>query len=300
MKNLTHCSIIALLLLFNCKPNNDSENKSEGIKRSLNESLAFPENEMRFLFETKEIVFPEYLSTAVKSEKFSLINTAKLGAFYMNANNSFRNISKVSWGGTFDANAFKLNAPNNAVRLWYCYNPKNKKYPKFFLALEQIEITGDTAKYPESSPAIGNKLIIPEVFPYPTSASTTSIDIQKFIESHDTDVAGKMQLSAAEVLEYSENFRDLISIISPADIGPYCKYMVAIFVSGDPYNEFMAREGGLTFVRYYMGLSYDPTHEPNYLRPVLAGVSADGTTVTGNRTDPEPFLQKSVPPPPYQ
>jgi hypothetical protein len=258
------------------------------------------ENVMRFKTESAVISFPSSLSTAVQSEPFHINNTAKLAAFYMNSNNSFRNVAKkYSWGGTFDANIFKLTNPNNAIRLWYCYNSDNNKYPKFFLALEQIEATNDTDKKPEAAPEISkDSLFVPKVFVYPDEI-TTSDAIRNFIEKHDTDEPGNLKISREDVLRYSDNFRDFLSIISPSDIGPYCKYVVAIFREGDYFREFLNRENGLTFVRYYMGLSYDPSHEPNYLRPVLAGVRSDGTTLLDlvTRTNGT-FLQKSVPPPP--
>ncbi|MCB0488196.1 MAG: hypothetical protein R2820_13930 [Cyclobacteriaceae bacterium] len=260
---------------------------------------AQPKDEIKLLPEAKRPKMAPDLVEALSTEPFTLKNTAKLASYLMNENHSFQNIVRVyAFGGVYEADYFQINSPNNAIRFWYCYNPTNSDYPTFFLALEQINADDSTEKDPENSPAIGDTLMVPTVFTY-NKTSTHYTEIQNFIQE-DTSVGKAKKISRQDVLDFAENFRSLLSIISPNGIGPYSKYMVSIFEKNPSYDEFLNRNGGLTHIRYYLGLSHDIDHEPNWLRPVLAGVDAQRRTVY-NRANLNvgTFLQKSFPPPPY-
>jgi hypothetical protein len=236
-----------------------------------------------------------------KGDPFHISSAAKLGSFLLNRNSGLRNIAKeYSYGGVFDAALFNLDGVNkNAIRFWYCYNPHDDDFPVFFLAAEQIKYDFTAQKpNPEDETLMNAELTVPETFTYAPDNSRRAT-VQQFLLDHETKQANTLSIEKAKVLEYSENFMSLVSIISPADDELFCQYRVAIFEKNKPYDDFMGRQPKL--IRYYMGLGMDEIHEPNYLRPILAGVKPDGTTLreTGDATIGA-FLQKSVPPPPFQ
>lgn len=201
-----------------------------------------------------------------------------------------------TFGGFFPADVFKIRPGNIGVLLWYCYNPESgdNGFPELFFAVEQVQIYDDSL---HTLPVPGDSIVIPERFTY----SQTTNDFNKikgFVIGHVTKTSLRSQpISAANVRKFSKNFLSLISIISGDTT--LCKYPFALFKNNSSYDHFM-KKAGLSYVRYYLGMSLDAKHKPNYLRPILAGADASGGTIlnlTKSRAE-DPFLQKSVPPPP--
>lgn len=232
-----------------------------------------------------------------KSDPFSVKSTADIMSTLLLSSPSLNNLARSKGiGGVFEKEYLEIKNGMAGIRLWYCYNSIDRMYPEFFLALEQIK-TFD-GQNPEDNP--GDTLMVPYTFLY-TEKDEGPNATYNFIVNHKTTSVKNTKIDKVRVLQFSRAFKSLMSIISPNPFDQYCKYPVAFFENTDAYKDFMNNDS--KFVRYYLGLSFDPDHKPNYFRPVLVGVEDSGLTrvsSTNRNKDDEPFIQKSVPPPPHQ
>jgi hypothetical protein len=239
----------------------------------------------------------------MKSDPISIESTIEMSSLLLEEQPALSNIARyIAFGGVFNASVFNMQQNMFGVRMWYCYNPNNnnKLFPEFFLALEHI----DKETYDENNPeklSLNPTFIVPETFKY-DKIDYEEKTIEEFIMTHGaiTTNPSPPPISQTEITEFSNNFKSLMSIISPRASKPYCKYPVAIFEYTLAYKNFLAAPQPM-WVRYYMGLARDPSHKPNYMRPILAGVDEFGKPILRVVLDTdESFLQKSVPPPPHQ
>lgn len=232
----------------------------------------------------------------IKSDPTSLRHASEMTSNLLTEDFRLERIAREkSLGGYFPAKAFELAHGKSGVLLWHCYNPqKEGGFPELFLAAEQVK-TYNTAA-PPTAPENSSLTVPLRTFVYRERTNAPGV-IADYITKHSTadQVAIAQPITKADVIKYSNNFMELMRWISPNVSNLYCKYPHAYFIGNASYTDFMNRKP--VYVRYYMGLMIDDTHYPNYMRPILAAVKADGTTITNN-TVSEPFLQKSWPPPP--
>jgi hypothetical protein len=238
-----------------------------------------------------------------KTDPISIAKTSKLISYFLKGDPRLERIARQKeLGGYFYAREFTLPAGANmhaGVVLWHCYNPQvEKPFPEFFLAVEQV--TAYDSIHPPQEPQ-KNVLTIPiRTFVY-RERDNEERTIMDYIDRHitaDASLPAPITIGKEEVKKYATNFSELMRWIEPYPNNPYCKYPHAFFRNNSSYKNFMRRSPA--YVRYYLGLAYDDDHYPNYLRPILAPVNASGGTIMEKRSAAdEPFIQKSVPPPPY-
>lgn len=233
----------------------------------------------------------------------SLQNTAEMVASMLKQK-ALGNIAKnASLGGYFMSDVFRVQPPNRGVLLWHCYNPRGENsLPKFFVAVEQV--TGyDSIKKPPTEPAAMDLAVPLGTYKY-TPSDNSQLAVLNSIRAQRTKPSAPGPsttfISRVLVKRYNLKFDSLMLSIKKETDSLYCKYPHAFFIDNTAYENFLRRNP--TYVRYYFGVSWDKKHEPNYLRPILGGANADGYTIQKKSliVNDEPFIQKSVPPPPIE
>jgi hypothetical protein len=249
--------------------------------------------------------FSDHARKAFVSDPFTLKASGEAGTYFLKQHYPLQIIARrVAFGGTFGADNFAVPmspADTSAgVKLWYCYNPSDKDYPKLFLALERI------ANYNENDPLESPKTpcIVPSTFKYDEKGEDPE-DVKKYMKKQQNQTRSpKYTIEPSKVIEFSNNFKSLISIISPDDpihgIDSLCQYPIAVFKYKPAYETFMSKKPDS--VRYFFGLAKVRQHKPNYIRTILVGMDKNGI-INDQPENQETYgilLQKSVPPPPIQ
>lgn len=205
---------------------------------------------------------------------------------------------RQSVAGYFRAVDLRITGNNRGIILWPCYNPGAENgNPVFFLAAEQVE------KYDSINPVTnkpGDATILPrEVLKY-TWQDIDHVKTESEIRQKKSVTPNSyyLPIKGVKVAEYVKNFEKLMIDFSPNPRASICKYGQYFFLNNSTYSRFMNRTG-LEYIYYYMGLAWDDDHKPNYYRPILMGVMADGSIMDVDaKASDQPLLQKSIPPPP--
>jgi hypothetical protein len=235
-----------------------------------------------------------------KTDPISIAQTSKMISYLLKEDFRLERIAREkSLGGYFLASEFTISGDNIGVVLWHCYNPQRENsLPEFFLAVEQVKEYDSIT--PQQEPQNSTLTIPHHTFNF-RERDNEENTILNYIDGHvtaDESIPASKPIGKAEVKKYARNFQELMIWIGPHQGNLYCKHPHAFFRNNQAYRNFMKRDP--FYVRYYMGLAFDDDHHPNYLRPVLAPVNEDGETIMEKRfTADEPFVQKSVPPPPF-
>lgn len=237
-----------------------------------------------------------------------LIPLVKLGADMVSkylaiSQDRVRGINIGSFAGLFDAAHFRNDISANYVRLWYCLNYDDNRYPEFFLALETLHSLDPDL--PEDVTNMANDLILPVVVPY-LGASDRYDDVVEYLKGDlfSNYVNQKQEkIEQGLVLKFASNFRNQIrkhasNELNPKD--PYAKFVVSIFATNDDFHEFIRQTPEK--VAYILSYSRDYYHYPNFLRPILAAVDSLGRIIPNNPSKSGSgsysLLQRSTPPPP--
>lgn len=239
----------------------------------------------------------------IKSDPIDIRTSAELAFYYLNLPIRKGGVSPIDFfGGVFRVSDFEL-TDHAGIRLWYCLQNEDSKYPKFFLALEKLN-TYDK-EFPEDVSNMVGRLNVPKPIKY-KGKSPKKEDICDHLKSNlFNNVNGRFKtIRKIKVLEYSSNFRNFIRQNStdennPSD--PYSKYVVAFFEKNEFYDRFMARNPNS--VGYFIGYANIREFFPNFHRPILAGIDKDGKIILPPGTEQESksegtLLQHSWPPPP--
>lgn len=210
---------------------------------------------------------------------------------YLN-NSNLMKVTENVLGGTFPKDSiYKSGDGRVGVRLWYCYNETDNRYPKIFLASERLPSYSfpseqDTPYYP-----ILAAMDAASSFSYKPTGQLAKGDGYRYI-SNTSQTAGKMVgISKMDVIDFSQAFKNKIANV---------KYPFAFFFY-DNTNHFgkLLSQPRADLVRYYF--SFDDLMKVNKIRVLLVAARSDGTNIADSnpsRTDPPILLQKSVPPPP--
>ncbi|MCF1752092.1 hypothetical protein [Mariniradius sediminis] len=226
-----------------------------------------------------------------------------VGKYLAISQDRVRGINIGSFAGLFDAAHFRNDISANYVRLWYCLNYDDNRYPEFFLALETLHSLDPDL--PEDVTNMANDLILPVVVPYlgENDQYDTVVEYLKgdLFSKYIDEKEGKIEQGL--VLKFASNFRNQIrkhasNELNPKD--PYAKFVVSIFATNYEFHEFMNQMPEK--VAYLLGYSRDYEHYPNFLRPILAAVDRSGkiipNTMSESGGESYSLLQKSTPPPP--
>lgn len=212
-----------------------------------------------------------------------------------------RMAKRLSLGGYFYANQFKITGNNEAIILWNCYNPDRENgYPALFVAVEEVAKYDSGARPPEG-PAASILYTPVETFPFVgiSNDSDAALTFMR-IPAKPGDPAPPEKTISKELAEkYIANFKAMMATLEVVTGAKYSAHPLAAFGNNDYYKNFEGRPH--KFVRYYFALYYDTRHQPNFLRPVLGLAGEDGILIESNdiRGDGA-MLQKSWPPPPNQ
>jgi hypothetical protein len=240
--------------------------------------------------------------TVFKSDPISLKSTAQLVANLLKQDVLEKVARKSSLGGYFLVDVFRVELPQRGVVLWHCYNPTQEhSLPQLFVAVEQV-IAYDSVN-PPTVPAATTLAVPLETYKYPHSSNSQSAVLVSIQTQKTKPTAPKpttTYISRDLVEKYNEKFNELMQSVEILTDSLYCKYSHAFFLDNKAYKNFIARDP--VYVRYYFGVAWDTAHKPNYFRPILAGADGQGSTIhkKGPVNNDDPFLQKSVPPPPEQ
>lgn len=243
---------------------------------------------------------------AIKSRTFGLNNAVEFAHNYLGIPQNNRPYShKGYFMGVFGSKIFDVGASKEGIRFWYCLNTSGGSFPKFFLAMEELD-TYDDGK-PEDESNMSSNLFVPKMMRYSrVSIEKPKIDIHLNSDIFRNSFPTGNTISKERVLMYSKNFKDYISKlqVNPGQyLDPYCRYSVAFFKNNAAYREFMGRNPDR--VAFIMGYCINNDFYPNYLRPILAGVDNLGRII-GSRVpnsaakSEKTLLQHSWPPPPTQ
>ncbi len=210
---------------------------------------------------------------------------------------------RLGVGGYFNAKDIEITDPNNVgIVFWPCYNPGGTNgYPRFFLVGEQVQ-KFDSINDPLRNNLPGSKFIMPMGVAKYTETNTDQNTVKANVLLKKNISTGAMPLiDATTLLEFVRNFEVLMMDFSPDANESLCRYGQYFFRNNSDYQNFL-KAPDLNYVYYYMGFAWDASHKPNYYRPILSGIRADGSTIETNSRarGGEPLLQKSVPPPPHQ
>lgn len=200
------------------------------------------------------------------------------------------NRTEGTFGGTFPKDSVYTSDPTDrtvGLRLWFCYNPNGN--PKVFLAGERLHsFSFPTVK---DEPQNSKLFTVDASFKY-GGKSTSGSDVMTYLEQSTMPVPTDIvQISKAEVVEYSNNFKQLVSGLPQQHYLDY-NYTFFIYDNTKEFEDFF-RQPGITHVRYFFG--FDDSDKVNKIRVALVGVDASGRNLLGSNSV---ILQKSIPPPP--
>jgi hypothetical protein len=180
----------------------------------------------------------------------------------------------IALGGLID-----LDIPDKDISgwtFWYCWNPDENSFPKFFMAYEPNVWTDES---PEDMYFKSDNLLMPYpgyIFRYPKTSGTNVDDVLDFLAEQRKEWGSTKtndpQINYEDVEIFTSNFMDPFPAEDP---NPFCDYPIAYFV-GSEIKEF-AEQGD--YVRYFFGL--DTTSEVNQIRLILISVDVNGRNQIG-------------------
>lgn len=241
----------------------------------------------------------------IKSDPISLENAGCLAHIYLElAKKQIKGFSIIEcFGGYFKASELKLEDSHVGIRFWYCLKNDDSANPEFFLALERVKKY--EKDFPEDINDMAGRLSVPKLIKYKGNGSERSAVESELKSDLYKQARGRHRtIRKLKILEYSANFRNFINQHSSGEgvvNDPYLKYVIAYFENNPSYKAFMDQNP--VYVGYFMGYANHPDFFPNYLRPILAGVDAQGKIIGIERENPKgmtggKLLQHSWPPPP--
>lgn len=277
----------AFIWMIACNP------KPEEIAVETEKADEIEESNEKFAFS------PETLES-IKSDPFTLEAASEAGVnFLVNADSFGALEAKKYFSGIFDAKYFQPKPGKKGIRFWYCFNQYDTtKYPKFFLALEQVG--NYEIKKPEAFSIFSDELIVPEIIPYTGSDPKNGRDLEPYFKSFNKLSSIEIKkIKFDKVLEFAFEFKNLMIDLDSIFGHLPSKYAVAYFEFNDSYMDFIKLNP--VNIKYTMVYIPDKNHKPNFLRPVLMGIDSTGNIIIEREGfSIGTFLQKSTPPPPNQ
>ncbi|MCH6236819.1 hypothetical protein [Cognataquiflexum rubidum] len=235
---------------------------------------------------------------SIKSDPMQMTRAAEISSYFLERSDDFGKLeAKNNFAGIFEASYFIKDPTKKGIRFWYCFNKSGRGgYPKFFLALEQIE-NFDTLQ-PESFSDISKKLRVPIISAYTGTPVIGKYDLESYfkIPEKPGSIVNR-EIEFSEVLQFAFEFKNLMIDLDSIFGHLPSKYAVAYFEYNDAYDSLMLlKPEKIKYTMAYVPIKDD---KPNYLRPVLMGIDNSGKTIIDREGySYGTFLQKSFPPPP--